>query len=671
MVAQDVNISLLDRATLDLSAMTPTEVVTLRVRAALLRRLGWLQELWSAPEAPPGWFCAIHNGDDPEAQRVWSGINTDGLALSEMIALCDDALEGDAGRYRKRLVDLTGLGSAELDLLDLTLAIEAVPALADLCHACGEPGATERLARAAFGTTDGLPLWRAGSPLARWRLLNEVRRGVLQIDPQIQHFVGGALSIDPLLAQYAEEIAPGPALTSWPIATEIERLAPLLRGNTPVQVNLAARRGNKAEQFAAHVARGLGYRLLAITLPEGADHLTQNELTLRAERLALLGDFALFWHGVRWEQYPARPIGTMLMFTGPSTVAAPGRIAHQISLHAPQTEDRIAILRQTDAAHLDVSTLASRRGATLDDLEAVARFAPGSAEDAIALLDQRLAGRPSTAGRTLSPSRDWSDLILAPGTLQALLDLTFEATIRIEGDVPHPLLSAGMPVLLHGEPGTGKTLAAEVIANALGLEMLLVDVASIISKYVGETSKNLRDAFTEAAESSALLFFDEADTFFVKRTEVKDTHDKHSNADTNYLLQLIAAHPGITLLATNRRSDIDPAFFRRLRHVVEIPRPGPDERSALWSLNLSRVGVEADTQRANLIDMLAGFSELSPAQIEGAAISAHFAARQAGRVIDAEALAVGIDRELAKEGRALDRKSRTRLTRHGIEESTS
>lgn len=667
MVALDVSINH-DAAELDLSAMTPVEVVSLRVRAALLRRLGWLQALWDAPEAPPGWFCGILNGDDPAAERVWRQMAATGRHLTGLVELCDEALAGPAGRFRARLARLAGLNAAELDLLDLAVALDAAPALADLAAACGEAGATETLARVLFDHTDPTPISRAGSPLTRWRMLAETGRHALRVDPQIAHFIGGVLSVDALLAPHAEEVDEGAELSCWQLEAEVERILPLLQGGISVHVAVSGRLGDRPERFAAHLARALGLRLLAIGLPRGCDPQTQTEYAIRAERLAMLGDRALWWRGIDWAHYPARPVGTRLILGADTEAAAPGRILHRIHLATPAREDRLRVLAAVPNRGYDADALAARRTATLDDLSAVAGYAPETTAEALRLLNARIAERPSHVGRIAAPIRGWDDLVLPAGTLGALTDIAFEARARIERNGPHPMLNAGMPVLLHGEPGSGKSLAAEVIAGDLGLDMLVVDVASIISKYVGETSKNLRDAFREAADSGALLFFDEADTFFVKRTEVKDTHDKHSNADTNYLLQLIEVHPGVTLLATNRRADIDPAFFRRLRHVVEIPRPGAEERARIWRLNLARVAPGTPLP-ADLVELLAGFSDLSPAQIEGAVVSAHFAARQAGTGIDGAAIARGIDYELSKEGRALDRRARERLERHTPEET--
>jgi SpoVK/Ycf46/Vps4 family AAA+-type ATPase len=140
----------------------------------------------------------------------------------------------------------------------------------------------------------------------------------------------------------------------------------------------------------------------------------------------------------------------------------------------------------------------------------------------------------------------------------------------------------GITALFAGESGTGKTLAAEVLAAALDLPLYRVDLASVVSKYIGETEKNLRRLFDAADGGGAVLFFDEADALFGKRSEVKDSHDRYANIEINYLLQRMEAYRGLAVLATNLKSALDAAFVRRLRFIVEFPFPGQAERRVIW-----------------------------------------------------------------------------------------
>src|SRR5205085_1824285 len=140
----------------------------------------------------------------------------------------------------------------------------------------------------------------------------------------------------------------------------------------------------------------------------------------------------------------------------------------------------------------------------------------------------------------------------------------------------------GISVLFAGASGTGKTMAAEVIARHLALDLYRIDLSGVINKYVGETEKNLRRVFDAAERSGAILFFDEADALFGTRTEVRDSHDRYANIEVNYLLQRMEDYSGLAILATNRKQALDQAFLRRLRFVVDFPFPDVDNRRRIW-----------------------------------------------------------------------------------------
>jgi SpoVK/Ycf46/Vps4 family AAA+-type ATPase len=141
----------------------------------------------------------------------------------------------------------------------------------------------------------------------------------------------------------------------------------------------------------------------------------------------------------------------------------------------------------------------------------------------------------------------------------------------------------GVSALFTGESGTGKTLAAEVLAHELALDLYRIDLSSVVSKYIGETEKNLRRIFDAAEEGGVLLLFDEADALFGKRGEVKDSHDRYANIEVSYLLQRMEAYQGLAILTTNLKSSMDNAFQRRLRFIVNFPFPDTTQREAIWS----------------------------------------------------------------------------------------
>lgn len=181
----------------------------------------------------------------------------------------------------------------------------------------------------------------------------------------------------------------------------------------------------------------------------------------------------------------------------------------------------------------------------------------------------------------------WDDLVLPKEPLALLRQITDQVESRGKvyndwGFIGKMNRGLGLSVLFSGESGTGKTMAAEVMANALGLNLYRIDLSSVVSKYIGETEKNLRRLFDAAEDGGALLFFDEADALFGKRSEVKDSHDRYANIEINYLLQRIEAYRGLAILATNMKSALDPAFMRRLRFIVNFPFPAASERRDMW-----------------------------------------------------------------------------------------
>jgi SpoVK/Ycf46/Vps4 family AAA+-type ATPase len=202
-----------------------------------------------------------------------------------------------------------------------------------------------------------------------------------------------------------------------------------------------------------------------------------------------------------------------------------------------------------------------------------------------------------------------------------------------------------------GEPGTGKTMAAEVIAAELGLDLYKIDLSGIISKYIGETEKNLEQIFNEAQSSNAILFFDEADAIFGKRSEVKDAHDRYANIEVSYLLQRMEAYDGITILATNLRANLDDAFTRRLQFVVDFPFPEEVYRLRIWQ-TLFPPGVP---RTANLdLPLLARRFKLAGGNIRNVIVSAAYLAAADGGQVTMSHMLHGLRRELQKMGRLVN-----------------
>jgi hypothetical protein len=280
-------------------------------------------------------------------------------------------------------------------------------------------------------------------------------------------------------------------------------------------------------------------------------------------------------------------------------------------------------------------------------------------DDPLALLSRSAAGVSAVAGSDLvsvsSPRRGPDDLILPDGLHRQVLEIAAftRALPRVVEDWGFGRMTPGdaaLKALFVGDPGTGKTLAAEVIASVLGVQLLKVDLSRAVSKWVGETSKNLELIFREAEASSAVLFFDEADALFGKRGEVRHGTDRYANTEVSHLLQRFEQHIGLVILASNLRENIDPAFTRRFDVVVPFPRPSVTDRTRLWQLAFppqAPIGDELD------IPFLAKL-DLTGAGIAGAGrMAAFLAADDGAERISMTHVVRGLTRQFRAEGRVI------------------
>jgi AAA+ superfamily predicted ATPase len=258
----------------------------------------------------------------------------------------------------------------------------------------------------------------------------------------------------------------------------------------------------------------------------------------------------------------------------------------------------------------------------------------------------------SALTRRIDPRYEWDDLVLPPDSTTQLREICQRIALRerVLGDWGFgSKLSRGRgtTALFAGAPGTGKTMAAEVVAGELGLDLFTIDLSAVISKYIGETEKNLERIFGAAADADAILFFDEADALFGKRSEVRDAHDRYANIEVAYLLQRMEQYEGIAILATNKRQHLDDAFTRRLAFVVDFPFPADSDRRLIWQLSLASAPLAAGVD----LDLIARDFRLSGGSIKNAALQAAYLAAGESTEIGMTHLVAAVHRELRKMGR--------------------
>ncbi len=650
------------------------ELAVGRVRIRLGLRVAWLSHLRTQGHSDIE--IASADLDRLEDEAAWRAETTprellDGLEEAER------SLRDSDGRLT-HLATLFGLSAAEQDLVQVCLAAaldERIARQFGLLNSHDDRRFPTEASAARLCDWDLPSILSAESPLRLWGLIRTEASypgepEALRLDPGIAAWLQGVDELDSLLVGAAYRMAAPAQLSTWPVAAVAEQLAPPSPGEqpNPTRVVVIGAAGSGRRSFASTLCEALGLGTLVVDsdrVPPGEWGAT----FAAAQRQAFLDRCAIVWVGAAALGLPWRTTGAL--FPVQMVVTEPGSAPPSIDdlvdvpveLPAPSIADRDYLWRtlvppSNDWPAAERADLVERPHVTVADIVHVGRLRPSTAHDAVELLRGRSRGRVGSLATPMPLPYGRADLVLPPRIGEALDMLLFECRERRtfwEGESAARLFPhSGLVALLAGPPGVGKTMAAQVIASELGVDLLRVNLAETISKYIGETAKNLDAVLREAAAVDAVLLCDEADTLFGQRTEIKDAHDRWANADTNFLLQAIEDYPGVALLATNRRDQLDEAFLRRLRHVIDLPKPDRDARRTLWRALMADIAPGADLDAlAPLTDRLADRVECTGAEIKHAVMNAAFAARHRHSVIEATDVLAGLDRELAKEGRSM------------------
>jgi AAA+ superfamily predicted ATPase len=333
--------------------------------------------------------------------------------------------------------------------------------------------------------------------------------------------------------------------------------------------------------------------------------------------------------------------------------------AHGIELPAPELDKLAGLFRLTPDQIADAVEVAWNRSR----IRSSARFAVGSGglseRPSLAELFEAVRSRSDAVlaglARKIEPVHDWTQIVLPEDSVAQLREICAQVVQRHHvldewGFGRMQSLGKGVSALFAGPSGTGKTMAADIIARELGLVLYKIDLSGVVSKYIGETEKNLERIFTTAENTNAILFFDEADALFGKRSEVRDSHDRYANLEIAYLLQRIEQYDGVAILASNLRQNMDDAFVRRLQFVVDFPFPDEEQRARIWPLLFPE-----EAERSPDIDFvtLAGQFRITGGSIRNIVLGAAFLAATEAEPIGTRHVLHATRREYLKLGRVL------------------
>jgi hypothetical protein len=519
--------------------------------------------------------------------------------------MADNALHQIQARF--------GLSEFERDLLVLCAGAEVDGVFAQLCaKKQDDPRATSPTLGLALSILPA-PHWSALSPcgsLRFWRLL-EVGTGMLltavplRIDERILHYLLGVSYLDERLQPLLEIVqeTPLPLPCERPTATTLTQLwsasaDPL---NMPL-VQVTGRDRTTLRRVATAAARAVGRAVFALRLEDVPATLAERySIGILWRRECLLNPVALLVdaEGTGEIQRSAlawvETLGGSVALLSREPLASSGFAGVRLDVPAPSAAER----RQQWCEIL--GSAAEDLDGDLDALAASFALPPAGLREALTcsesgastvdhvwtLCRQQARLRLGDLAQRIDPRATWDDLILPDDHKNLLHEICTHVRHRAQvyerwGFADKSARGLGLSALFTGPSGTGKTTAAEVIARETRLDLYRVDLSGVVSKYIGETERNLRRVFDAAEASGAILLFDEADALFGKRSEVKDSHDRYANIEVSYLLQRMESYPGLAILTTNLKAILDPAFLRRLRFVVDFPFPDASMRTDIW-----------------------------------------------------------------------------------------
>jgi hypothetical protein len=677
-------------------AAEPRWLTEVRLRAS--RRVLWLRHLWSRPLGNDEHLLAISHsevdralGSQSEAANAEQAFYRSDERAAELSAEIADIAGQPRDAPMEHLISTLGLSPADVALFTLTVASAVDPAMARvfgyLLDATDAADPTPALAATLFELPRA-PLPGPDSALIRWLLAQPVATGgdafarstgwradSLLLAPLAGPCAanGGSQVTSSAVLAAADwshgtsgrvvEAPAGPVLRPEALAETVDFVRLLGAGGEagpPIEIELAGAAGSGRTTLAAQVVARLGGRLVAVDAAALAGRADGLPAAIRETRRARLDGSVLEWENA--EALPAElrravPAAPLTFLSVPAPMAGPGYHSIRRSVRCGPIARRERITLWSSLAATPAPRAIAEWALRPAEIRAAARAVPAGDHEVAEVCRRLLMADTPDLLSPLPLPFTWADLVLSPVTAAHLHEL--EAQVRDRGQVLDDwgfsrLTSPGRgtTALFAGPSGTGKTMAAQVLARSLGLDLYRVDLAGVVSKYIGETEKHLRALFEACERAPMLLFFDEADALFGKRTQVSDAHDRYANIEIDYVLQRMEQFDGLAVLATNRKGDLDTAFVRRLRFIIDFAPPGASEREHLWRRALEGA---SDAGGRPLVDelnwaALARELDLTGAGIKSAAVAAAFLARSEGGRIGERHVLAAARRELEKQG---------------------
>jgi SpoVK/Ycf46/Vps4 family AAA+-type ATPase len=518
----------------------------------------------------------------------------------------------------------------------------------------------------------------------------------LRADAQVVNYLLGSDTLDARLLPYARYTMPQTRLADLRLPADIkQRLIQLIQGKSTYHKALIfyfrGPYGVGKQTTAEALCRESGIGLLAVDGERllNAEEAAFGTVIRLAAREALLHNAALYWAGfdavLANDKAAARKALVQelesrqgVTFLAGDTAWEPVDALHdaafvRIEFPRPGYAERLQLWAMSLDSHtpreadVDLRALANKfrfSGGQIRDAAATARNLARWRDPEhrqMTMADLSVACRLQSnhkldmLAHKIMPHYTWDDIVLPRDRLQQLREIChyvkYRARVYDDWGFDRKLsLGKGLNVLFAGPSGTGKTMAAEIIAGELGLDLYKIDLSTVFSKYIGETEKNLARIFAEAETSNAILFFDEADALFGKRSEVRDAHDRYANIEVGYLLQKMEEYEGIVILATNLRKNMDDAFVRRMHCTVEFPFPTEQERRRIWAA----ISPDDTPRTSDLdLDFMARRFEMAGGNIRNIALAAAFLAAADGGAITMAHLIHATKREYQKMGKVV------------------